>query len=73
MLYEVFGDKILLGGIVQNESGYLMFNLEVMGKDGNISETRFGHSHENEGGVGFSRVGKRYVFWLFGNLSGGEL
>jgi hypothetical protein len=57
MLYKVLGDKILLAAIVQNESGEFMFHLEVMRKEGNISETRFRRSHENEGGVEFGGVG----------------
>jgi hypothetical protein len=50
-----------------------MFNLEVMHKEGNISATRFGCSHENEGWVGFGGVGERDDFWLLGKLSGCDL
>jgi hypothetical protein len=57
MLYKVLGDKIFFYSIFQNESGEFMFNLEVMCKEGNISETRFRRSHENEGGVVFGGVG----------------
>jgi hypothetical protein len=39
-----------------------MFNLEVMRKEGNVSVTRFGRSHENEGWVGFGGVGERDDF-----------
>jgi hypothetical protein len=56
MLYEFLGDKIVLASIVQNDSGDFMFSLEVMCKEGNISETRFRRSHENEGGVIFGGV-----------------
>jgi hypothetical protein len=50
-----------------------MFNLEVMRKEGNISATRFRHSHENEGWVGFGGVGERDELFLFRKLSGCEL
>jgi hypothetical protein len=43
-----------------------MFNLVVMSKEGNVSTTWFGHSHENEGWVDFGGVGERDDFWLFG-------
>jgi hypothetical protein len=59
-----------LASIVQNESGEFMFNLEVMHKEGNVSATRFGRSHENEGWVDFGGVGERDDFWLFGNSVG---
>jgi len=51
-------DYIFLNSIFQNESGEFMFNLAVMHKEENISETRFECSHDNEGWVDFGGVGE---------------
>jgi hypothetical protein len=62
-----------LTSIVQNESGEFIFNLAVMSEEGNVRATWFGHSHENEGWVGFGGVGERDEFWFLGKLSGCDL
>ena len=67
------GDKILLACIVQNECGEFMLNLTIMSKEGNVSVAQFESSHDNEGGVDFYGVFKRYGLWLFREFIGNDL